>query len=121
MFQLRGGRFPATIALTLTLLLAGCAPLELGRIGEAWAKNECLRNPDEVSRTRCVESSTKAYEESRRQSARSKEQGSPSNSATTGSSACTTSFLLVPKMRPNSSLNTDVPSAGLRPSQRAAG
>jgi hypothetical protein len=69
----KGTPIPAIIALPLTLLLAGCAPLELGRIGEAWAKNECLRNPDEVSRARCVESSTKAYEESRRQSARTKE------------------------------------------------
>lgn len=73
MFNLCGAKFLATIALPFTLLVAGCAPFELGRIGEAWAKNECLRNPDEVSRTRCVENSTKAYEESRRQSARSKE------------------------------------------------
>ena len=73
MFNLRRTKFPVTIALPLALLLAGCASLELGRIGEAWAKNECLRNPDEISRTRCVENNTKAYEESRRQSARSRE------------------------------------------------
>ena len=73
MFKLCGAKLPVTIALLFTLLLSGCAPFELGRIGEAWAKNECLRNPDEVSQTRCVENNTKAYEESRRQSARSKE------------------------------------------------
>lgn len=73
MFNPYGAKFLATIALSVGLLLAGCAPLELGRIGEAWAKNECLRNPDEISRTQCVENSTKAYEESRRQSARNKE------------------------------------------------
>jgi len=73
MFDHCGAYSPGTIALAFTLFLAGCAPLELGRIGEAWAKNECLRNPDEVARTRCVDNNTRAYEESRRQSARSKE------------------------------------------------
>jgi hypothetical protein len=73
MFDFWGAKFPVVIALPLTLLLAGCAPLDLSRIGEAWAKNECLRNPDEVSRNRCVENSTKAFEQSRRQSAPGKE------------------------------------------------
>jgi hypothetical protein len=73
MYRLRESKFPVTIALSLTLLLAGCASLELSRIGEAWAKNECLRNPDEVSRTRCVDNNTRAFEESRRQSTPGKE------------------------------------------------
>jgi len=74
MYSLRESKFNVTIALSLTLFLAGCTSLELSRIGEAWAKNECLRNPDEAARSRCVDSNTKAFEESRRQSTLGKEQ-----------------------------------------------
>lgn len=72
---MRWGRriaYPLTCA--LALLLAGCTSVELSRIGEAWARNECLRNPDEVSRSRCVDSNSKAFDESRRQSKAVREQ-----------------------------------------------
>lgn len=69
----RESLFRAAIALPLALALVGCASLDLSRVGEAWARNECLRNPDELSRTRCVDSSGKAYEASRRQATLAKE------------------------------------------------
>jgi len=70
---LRRSPFRAAVALPLALALAGCASLDLSRVGEAWAKNECLRNPDEVSRARCVDNSGKAYEASRRQATLAKD------------------------------------------------
>jgi hypothetical protein len=65
MSGIRGSRIRSALALPLVVALAGCAAIDFTRVGEAWAKNACLRNPDEVARTRCVDDSGKAYEAAR--------------------------------------------------------